>query len=807
MESLLRNLALQLGASPAAPGEELTPFLRFERPWSQGLLLLVLLVGSFLIVRLYLSERGGSIAYRLGLATLRISLLLLTMFLIAEAVLVVERVDLPYLVIMADDSASMAREDQYADAELVERAAQLAAETEQSDASRFSLVRSWLGRENGALLESLQEQHRVRLYLMAGSARELAEVDDPEDVGPALSALDGAQAIGEQSLLGTGVRQVLTELRGAPPSAILILTDGQSTRGESLSDVAPLAARKGVPLYTIGVGDDTPPRDLALSDLVVDDVVFVGDAVRFDAKLSSRGFEGLPITIRLFETPPDSGDDALASGREVASVQVEAPPDGQAISFEILHRPQETGRFDYVVVAEPQPREDGVENNRLRRTVAVREDKIKVLLVDGQPRYEYRYLKTFLERRPESIDLQVVLQTADPEYSAQDIVALPNFPTAAEGDDGLFRYDVVILGDADPLYFSASQLQLLADFVTEEGGGLVFASGEFFNPISYQGTPLEPLIPVQLTGARNPFQGGESVQPFRMNLTAEGRASPIFRLADEEAVSEEVWENLPLHYWFLESPRKQPAAFVLAEHPSVAGSDGPVPLVAYQFVGAGKSLYLGLDDTWRWRIGTADRYFGRFWVQMIRFMARSRLNRDRPAELATDRSTYQSDQPVLVRARFLSAGLAPRSGEVAVEVERGDRPPDRLILQSTGDSADSFEGILPNPVPGDYRIRLLPPPVLEGEIPTAEFRIEPPADERDRVQLNKAELVRAASLSGGQYRSILEVENLLGDLPPARKIPLDTDPPIPLWNDWRVLSLFLGLLTTEWVFRKRKQMI
>ena len=95
----------------------------------------------------------------------------------------------------------------------------------------------------------------------------------------------------------------------------------------------------------------------------------------------------------------------------------------------------------------------------------------------------------------------------------------------------------------------------------------------------------------------------------------------------------------------------------------------------------------------------------------------------------------------------------------------------------------------------------------QGEVPTAEFRVEPPADERDRVQLDRAELIRAASLSGGQYRSILDADALLDDLPPARKIPLDTDPPIPLWNDWRLLSLFLGLLTTEWVLRKRKQMV
>ena len=804
MTALLRYLALKMGAAPPGPGEELTPALRFERPWSQSALLLVLLLGSFLIVRLYLSERGGSAGYRLMLAGLRISLLALTMVLVAEAVLVVERVDLPFLVVMTDDSASMGREDRYLDEAVGAQAEELAKATNQPDASRFSIARSWLGRDDAALLRDLAERHRIKLYTVSGTAREVADIADPEEVPEALQRLGERSAEGEQSRLGAGLRQVLTELRGAPPTAILVLTDGQTTRGESLSDVAPLAARKGVPLFTIGVGDDEPPRDLALSDLVVDDVVFVDDAVQFRAKLGSRGFEGRAVTLRLLEAP-DDGSIGDGGGVEVASITAEAPPDDQASSVELVYRPAETGRFVYTLVAEEQAREDRVENNRVARAVAVREDKIKVLLVDREPRYEFRYLKNFLERRPESVELAVVLQSADSEYSEQDLAALPNFPTETEGADGLFSYDVVILGDADPLYFSPAQLRDLSAFVIEEGGGLVFAAGEFFNPVSYAGTPLEPIVPLQLAGTRNPILGSDPIEPFRMQLTPEGRSSPIFRLADDEATSAEVWRNLPPHYWFLEAPRTQPAAFVLAEHPG--GSEGATPLIAYQFVGAGKSLILGVDDTWRWRIGTADRHFGRFWIQLLRFMARSRLSRDRPAELTADRAVYRSDQAVVLRARFLNPGLAPRSGEVAVELERQGRAPERLVLRAAGESADAFEAILPDPSAGVYRARLLPPPVLDGEVPSADFRVEPPADERDRVQLDRGELIRAAALSGGSYRSILEAEGLLEDLPPARKIPLETDPPIPLWNDWRVLLLFLTLLVTEWVLRKRKQMV
>ena len=111
-------------------------------------------------------------------------------------------------------------------------------------------------------------------------------------------------------------------------------------------------------------------------------------------------------------------------------------------------------------------------------------------------------------------------------------------------------------------------------------------------------------------------------------------------------------------FWYLEAPRRKPAALVLAEHPTATGSDGKLPLVLYQFVGAGKSMFHAFDDTWRWRFRSGDKYFGRFWVQTIRFLARSKLVGQRQAEVQTDR------KPVPARATDPASGTfsQPRSG-------------------------------------------------------------------------------------------------------------------------------------------------
>jgi hypothetical protein len=350
-------------------------------------------------------------------------------------------------------------------------------------------------------------------------------------------------------------------------------------------------------------------------------------------------------------------------------------------------------------------------------------------------------------------------------------------------------------------------MQNLVEFVTEKGGGLLFIAGENFNPLAYKGTPLEPLLPVQLAEARNPTAVGTAVTAFQPRLTVEGRSHPIFRFGEEETQSAEIWRSLPELYWYLEAPRKQPAAFVLAEHPKLAGSDGPLPLILYQFVGAGKTMFNAVDDTWRWRLRVGDRYFGRFWIQTIRFLARSKLQNQKQAEIQTDRLVYQRNQPIQIRVRFPNPGLAPASRELNVQVERTGKGPRKLTLTVSPGARNIFEGVLPQAQEGEYEVRLLPPPVLEAGMPTSSFRVEPPAGEAERVQMNEPELIRAAEVSGGKFYTPLTAAELLKDLPKPQKVPLDTDPPIPLWNTWPVLALFLTLLAAEWVLRKRKQMV
>jgi hypothetical protein len=811
VDYLKQKLADQLGVALPQPGENRNLRIVFEQTWSQSVLFFTILASVVLIVWLYRREGNAPTASKIFLAGIRIALVALAIFMVHEPYLSVQRTGLPYLTVLIDDSASARIEDQYdkpdvkAGLEKLAAAGRTPQKAEQGAApiaaTRLDIAKGLLLKDDARLLRELEKQHRVQLYRLSSSVGRLAKIEQPTDVAKGAELVRGLEASGAQTKLGDGVREVLTSLRGTPPSAMLILTDGQTTEGEPLSKAADLAKRKDVKLYLVGLGSPEPARDIELTELLVDDVVFVDDAVRFQAKLLARGFPGEKVTVRLKELEPGSRDPQKA--RELESAEVDVPPAGQLGKVELVHHPKTTGERTYILEVDARPRELQKDNNRIERTITVRKEKLKVLYVDTEPRYEFRYLKNYLER-DETIDLNVVLVSSDPAYANQDRSAVPTFPASKED---LFAFDVVIFGDADTSFMSHSQMQNMVEFVSLQGGGVLFVAGELFNPLTYRNTPLEDLLPIELADARNPTAVGTSVEAFRPELTLEGRGSPIFRFGDNEPSSLEIWEKLPKLFWYFEAPRKKPAAVVLAEHPTVIGSDGKLPLVLYQFVGSGKAMFHGFDDTWRWRFRVGDKYFGRFWVQTVRFMARSRLLSQRQAEVVTDRKRYQRGQPIQIRVRFPNPALAPKSGDITVQVERKGQGPRKLALKLAPGTKNVFEGALPQAAEGDYDIRFVPPPVLEGSLPTASFKVEAPVNEFERIEMNEPELLRSAEITEGKFYTPLSAGNLINELPKASPVPLETDPPIALWNLWPLLVLFLVLITTEWVFRKRNQMV
>lgn len=728
------------------------------------------------------------------LAGLRIALFGLLLLMMYGFLARPYQTDLPELVIAVDDSASMSVADRYADRQQRERIQQLLSAGGQSAATRWALVQALLTAAERKDLARLAGRYRVKLVRIGETARYAAL-----GKAPLPAALSG-KADGTSSALGQSLRTILQKQRGRPTAAVILFTDGITSEGPSLVDAAQYARRRNIPLYTVAIGNAEPARDIRLVDMVVDPVVFVGDRVTVEVQIAASSLAGRSARLRLR---------AAGSPSPLAEEEIQ-----------LGNQPRQTARLTFVpteaaesleLIAEvaPAPGELNPRNNLQRQTISVRDETIRVLLVQAYPSYEFRFLKNLLERamapreggKP-AVKLTTVLQEADPEFAQLDKTAVRVFPVQR---DVLFEnYDVILFGDVDPAFLSQQAMRNIADFVSERGGGVAFLAGPRFTPTAYQGTPLEPLFPVDLDEVEAPPADAPLTTSAPLRPSRLGLATPHLQLGESPAESREIWQRLPGVYWSLAATKLKPGARVLAEHATETGPDGRrLPLILMQFVGNGKVLFHATDETWRWRFRVGDLFASRYWLQTIRYLSRTKLlGQESIVELSTDRQTYRRGEPVRLRARFLDEREAPAADDGVTVVLRRVGDTRRQVRLTRGGAAQGlFEGVVSDLSVGEYEAWMVEPAV-EGKPPTTRFSVEAPPGEMARLETDVEELRTAAEQSLGRYYDAATVDRLWSELPPGEAVPISALPPRPLWNIWPLAAVFAALLIGEWLLRK-----
>ncbi len=768
----------------AAAGE-----LQWTWPWPPWATLLSLLVVVGCVAFFYARENSSaSRVLRVGLATLRLAVIGLLLLMLAQVGIVLKRTVPPGIAVLVDRSASMQISDRY-QPELNQKLLDLGID----EPTRINLAKQIITGDHGELLRKLAENYQLHIYQVASG---IERIDG--ELNQQVAAIDGLTTENETAQttrLGDAVVHAIGDYPNGPPAAMILLTDGVNTAGKSLDYAAQIARRRGVPLYAVGLGSDQPPRDLELADVLVDDIVFVDDWVSFHATIRAHGIAN--EVVRVVLRHPDQTD-------VLAEQQIRLGPSGQAEPVQLTHRPTRPGEFQYVLEIEPQDDEINLENNRQQHTITVRDEKIRVLFVQAYPSYEFRYLKTLLDRDP-TIELSTYLQQADADYAAQDRVALRAFPV---GRDALFEYDVVLFGDTDPQLLPRSVWPNIQALVEEKGGGIAFLAGPRFMPWLYSGiSAVSLLLPVEIGSARYGYDPHDSTTGFSPQLTPLGLRSSAMQLGESFEATREIWRNLPPIYWLAEVGRLKPAAQVLAEHPTRTGSNGQnLPAICFQYFGNGRVLFHATDATWRWRFRIGDLFFARYWVQTIRFLARSKLEGSGNVELAVDRREYTRDQPVEVQLRFGDHRTAPLKDTATLLLETPGLSRQRVTLEQNQPTRDIYSGTLTGLAPGTYRL-LLVEPVLPQGTPTAQFVVKTPPGEFAQLQMDRAALTTAANTTHGQFFTFEMAHTLLDALPAGRRIAIQNLPPIPLWNHPAVLALLLALIITEWIVRRRVGML
>jgi len=821
-------------------------------------LMLALAAMVFLIVRSYRREGDAPRRTKTLLAAVRIAVVALVFVVLFRPAVVLHLAKTLHsvVVVLIDDSLSMSCKDRYGGQEVSALRKRLAdrlgvAEDELADLSRMEIVHRSLAREGGPM-EKLAGDHP--LVVMRYSTTQPGRESYTRPLGETINVTGGADADsparrkaladefsamfarltagGFETNIPAAIRQALEAVQGRRVAGIVLVSDGQITTPDAtgrLMGARDYAAARPVPLYAVIVGDPTPPANVAVVALQAPREVRRGGRAEFTAVLTHRNLAGRGVNVRLMcrESDRDEWTDTTVSERVtlVGPGGKAAPPGHRSVQSVTMHlEPDRLGRFIYKAVVEPLPGEQNIDDNAAEAVVRVSDEKINVLLISGDSGHEFQYLRNFLIRQPELYRVSVWQQNLDEDMdqvasAGMKLARLPRTLKELIGDpedDSKPGYRVVILYDPEPTRegFDGKFVEMLKRFVEQHNGGLCYIAGNKYSDSTLHGTgtmkPLADLLPVTLAADTMRFRIRiEQRMPvsWRMSLTAYGVDHPVMRLGADAEQTQRIWNILPGVFWSHPVFGLKPAARVLAENSLRQTAGGRYePLVAAQAVGGGRVVYVGTDETWRWRFVADGAYHRKFWGNLVRYLAPLEA---RQVVITSGGDRFTAGEKITIEAEAYDKDYRPLTDETfsveMINVKTREARTISLKAVEVNKSPGRYKGTVTAAHTGTYELTAMRgDPQARRRVASKRITIELPRGETLRTEADRTTMETVAS-HPDYFLDICDADKLPELIPPGR-LRVSRRINRELWDSKFALGLIVVLLTVEWILRKKYNM-
>jgi hypothetical protein len=584
---------------------------------------------------------------------------------------------------------------------------------------------------------------------------------------------------------GTDLEAPLTDLLAKQTNlrAVVLLSDGDYNLGQPPVAAAQKLRLRGIPLFPIPVGSKVRLPDLDLLSVTAPTYGIVGENVQIPFTIRSSLDRQVRTIVRLRDE----------SGKE-RTKDIVIPPNAEMYDS-ILWRLEKEGSSTLELSIPVADGELVAANNERKFTIAGRPEKIRVLLIETLPRWEYRFLRNALSRDP-GVELSCLL--LHPELgAAEGKDYIKEFPQKIEE---LARYDVVFIGDVGTAQITKEQCALIRGLVENQASGLIFLPGSQGNQLSLLDTDLSDLIPVILDDGHKTGMA-ESI-PSPLTLTTEGRASLLTMLGNSEEENPEIWRRLPGFYWHAPVIKAKGGAEVLAVHGNRRGKFGPIPLMVTKPAGSGKVLFMGIDSAWRWRRGVEDLYHYRFWGQVARWMSYQRnMAAGQRVRLFFNPERPEPGSTVTLNANAFDPNGAPlKEGTVSVDLTAPDGRTQRIELQKNESAWGAFSGRFKVDLPGAWKLRAV---ATGAEDKPLETTLLAQGVEIEKIgQPARPEVLEEmAKVSKGRVVQPAQLADLIKEIT-ALPAPRPLENRIPLWSHWATIAALVTLLGIFWVGRK-----
>lgn len=724
------------------------------------------LVGASAVATYTIARGKSTVTDRSIMAALRVALLGLLVFCLMQPTLVISTVvpQQNFVGVLVDDSRSMSLEN--------------------ADGSvRGDFVTASFTPGESELVEALSERFVLRFFRFS-------------DVASRIDGLHELTYDGTRTDIAGALDAAREELAGVPLSGLVLVSDGADNDDSPLTEsLVPLQAA-GVPVFTVGVGDELIEPDIELGRVELPRTVLQGSTVMVDVVVTQNGFgrRSVPIVVE---------DDQQILAEET----VDLGPDGEPVVARIAFQLERPGsrRVDFSIPTQPDERVD--RNNRRAAWVEVRGESDKILYLEGEPRFEVKFMRRAVDD-DENLQLVVLQRTAESKFlrlAVSDSTELRfGFPTTREE---LYRYRGLVIGSVEASFFTHDQLRMIADFASERGGGLLFLGGHgAFAEGGWAGTPVEEVMPV-LLGEPMPGVDGYFAE-VKAEPTPAGLAHPTVQLDAELDRVGARWDSLPPVTTVNRIVETRAGATTLLTGIN-AGDDRDQVLLAFQRYGRGKAIALTTQDTWLWQmhadVALEDQSHEAFWQQMLRWLVDGVPD---AVSVASDQERVEPGETVRVVASvsdstYLEVNDASVSARVTSPSGRVDELPVEWTVENDGEYAVE---IRPAEM-GDYEIELV---AHRDEVPLGSAHTYLHAARSDDEYFDAARrtslLRRVADETGGRFYTPQTVSTLPEDITiSGAGVTLVEEHD--LWDMPAFFLLALLLMGAEWGFRRVRGLV
>lgn len=719
------------------------------------------LAGAGVALAIYAYRSGkGRKRDRVALASIRIAILAVILICLFRPLLVVRAASPQqnFVAVLLDDSRSM----QIADVDGQPRA---------------NFVKSEFGDSTRGVLQALSTRFTVRTFRFSNTATRTTQESD-------------LTFAGSQSRLGAALSGVRQELAGLPVAGLVMVSDGADTADAALGEALLSLKAETLPVFTVGVGQETLSKDIQVGRVATPRTALKGTTLMVDVVLSQSGFDGQKVTL-----------DVEDEGTLVSTQEVSLPDAGTPASVAVRFTVNEAGPRVLRFRVSPQPGELVTENNAREALIDVRDRKEKILYFEGEPRFEYKFIRRAIPDG-DNVIVTSLIRTADNKYLRQGVDGpdelVAGFPKTREE---LFSYRALIIGSLEAAALTGDQLRMISEFVDKRGGGLLMLGGpRSFAEGGYVGTAVADVLPVVLD--RNTVQAKGTVSRMNVKPTRAGMATAVTQLAATEAASMEKWNSLPVITAVNRVSGVKPGATVL-----LTGADenrAEQPMLVYQRYGRGKSFAFLPQDSWMWQmhhsIAVEDLTHENFWRQLLRWLVDGVPDQVEPS-FASER--VEPGEAAQLIANVVDPSFVElNDAAVMVTVTAPDGTVSDVPMSWDGEQPGEYSASIPTRAPGWYEARL--DATRGGKTvgsALTHFRAAPGDAEYFDATMHAGTLRRIADETGGRFYEAGNISSLADDLRYTGR-GVTTVEEHDLWHMPIVLMLLVALLSAEWGYRR-----